>query len=102
MKTKRRTLTLTAELKAFLDAEGAHTGVSVAELVRIRCELGTTESESVLASWTSELRSAVGMARASIADNLAEADAAISEVRARRIAAASPPPRRTPTVRPPP
>ncbi len=84
MKTARLTLLTTPEFKAFLGAEAARGGVSVAELVRTRCEQKPTADEDALAALTGELRKAVRDAHASLQDGLAEAASALAELRDRR------------------
>ena len=88
MKTARLTLLTTPEFKAFLGAEAARDGISVAELVRSRCERRADADEAMLASLAGELRKAVREAQVSLRGGLAEADAVLSEIRARRQAAA--------------
>lgn len=84
MKTARLTLLTTPEFKAFLGAEAARGGVSVAELVRTRCEQRPTADEDALAALTLELRRAVRDAHESLQDGLAEASSALAELRRRR------------------
>lgn len=88
MKTERLTLLTTPEFKAFLGAEAARDGISVAELVRNRCEQKPDADEAVLESLAGELRKAVGEAQASIKSGLAEVASVLTELRARRQAAA--------------
>ena len=87
MKTERVTLLTTPEFKAFLGAEATREGVSVAQLVRSRCERRPDADEAVLAALAGELRKAVREAQASLKDGLTEADTALAELRARRDAA---------------
>ena len=84
MKTARLTLMTTPEFKAFLSAEAARSGVSVAELVRTRCEQKPTADEDALAELTGELRKAVRDAHASLEGGLAEAASVLVELRDRR------------------
>ena len=49
MKTERVTLLTTPQFKAFLGVEAAREGVSVAELVRSRCERRPDAEEALLA-----------------------------------------------------
>ena len=84
MKTERVTLLTTPEFKAFLGTEAAREGVSVAELVRGRCEQRAGADEALLASLAAELRQAVREAQASLSGGLADANAALAELRARR------------------
>lgn len=84
MKTERVTLLTSIEFKTFLATEAKREKVSVAELVRSRCERRSTEDEALLVALTSQLRSAVGQAKKSLREGLAEADAVLSELRAKR------------------
>jgi hypothetical protein len=86
MKTERVTLLTSPEFKAFLTAQARREGVSVAELVRRRCEGRATEEHAALAALTAELRAAVRRTRKSVKDGLAEAAAVLHELRARRAA----------------
>ena len=100
MKTERVTLLTSPDFKAYLGAEAAREGVSVAALVRSRCERKPDSDEAMLAALAAELRQAVGEAQTSLRAGLAEADAVLSEMRARRQpalepAAPSPPGRKT-------
>lgn len=87
MKTERVTLLTSPEFKAFLGDEAAREGVSVAELVRSRCERKPDADEAMLASLATELRNAVREAKASLKIGLAEAESVMAELRARRKAA---------------
>lgn len=84
MKTERVTLLTSPEFKAFLSAEATHEGVSVAELVRTRCERQPTDEEAILAGLTSELNKAVIEAKRSLKSGLDEAQAVLAELRAKR------------------
>ena len=90
MKTERVTLLTTPEFKAFLAEEADREGVSVAELVRSRCERRPTDEDAMLVALTAELRAAVSQAKRSLRDGLAEADSVLAELRANRIASAKP------------
>jgi hypothetical protein len=81
MKTERVTLLTSPEFKAFLSTEAKRENVSVAELVRSRCERRPTEDEAALMALTLELRTAVGQAKESLREGLAEADAVLAELR---------------------
>ena len=84
MKTERVTLLTTPAFKAFLGVEAAREGVSVAELVRSRCEQRPGAEEALLVSLAADLRRALREAQASLKGGLAEADAVLTELRARR------------------
>lgn len=81
MKTERVTLLTSPEFKAFLSTEAKREKVSVAELVRSRCERRPSEDEAVLVALTLELRTAVSQAKKSLREGLAEADAVLAELR---------------------
>ena len=84
MKTERITLLTSPDFKAFLSAEAAREGVSVAELVRTRCERRPTDEEAILAGLTSELNKAVIEAKRSLKSGLDEAQSVLTELRAKR------------------
>ncbi len=96
MRTERVTLLTSPEFKAFLGDEAAREGVSVAELVRSRCERKPDADEAMLASLATELRNAVREAKASLKSGLAEAESVMAELRARRQAAPVADARKTP------
>jgi hypothetical protein len=85
-KTARLTLLLTPEFKIFLAAEAKKDGVSVAELVRTRCEQRPDADELMLGELTTELRKSVREASTSLRSGLAEADGVLAELRAKRTA----------------
>jgi GAF domain-containing protein len=91
MKTERVTLLTTPEFKAFLTAEAARDGVSVAELVRVRCEQRPSTDEELLRHLAAELRTAVAQAKKSLRSGLEEADTVLAELRTRRSQPAVPP-----------
>lgn len=92
MKTERVTLLTTAEFKTFLAAEARREGVSVAELVRNRCEQRPSDDETALAALAAELRRSVTAARKSLREGLEEAHAVLSELAATRTGHAAPGP----------
>jgi hypothetical protein len=83
-KTERVTLLTSPDFKAFLNAEARREGISVAELVRARCERRPTEEEALLATLTVELNHAVGEARKALQAGLDEARGVLVDLRARR------------------
>jgi len=83
MKTERVTLLTSPAFKAFLGAEARREGVSVAELVRGRCERRPTADEALLAALTAELRRAVGEAGTALREGLDEVRSMQAELRAR-------------------
>ena len=93
MKTERITLLTSPDFKAFLSAEAVREGVSVAELVRTRCERRPTDEEAILAELTGELNKAVIEAKRSLKSGLDEAQSVLTELRAKRGSAVSASPR---------
>jgi hypothetical protein len=91
MKTERVTILATPAFKAFLSAEAQRENVSVAELVRSRCEQRPSQDEALLVALTAELRTAVAEAKKSLRAGLAEAENVLAELRAKRTAAVAAP-----------
>ena len=89
MKTERVTLLTSPDFKAFLSAEALREGVSVAELVRTRCERRPTDEEAILAMLTGELSKAVAQAKVSLKSGLDEAQAVLAELRAKHASTGS-------------
>ena len=81
MKTERVTFLASPDFKTFLAKEAERTGVSVAELIRQRCEGGLTEDEQTLSQLSAQLRASVKDAQASLRDGLAAADSALAELK---------------------
>jgi len=77
VKTARVTFLAAPEFKAFLVEEAEREGVSVAELVRRRCEQRAGADEAALALLAAELRKAVTEARTSLREGLEAAHAAL-------------------------
>lgn len=84
MKTERVTLLTSPDFKAFLSAEARREGVSVAEVVRSRCERRPTDEEAILVALTRELNQAVSEAKQALQSGLDEAQSVLAEIRARR------------------
>jgi hypothetical protein len=86
MKTERVVLLTSPEFKAFLSAEARRQDISVAELVRSRFEKSTADpQELALHELAEELGRAVSAASQSLREGLAEADAALRELRSARL-----------------
>jgi hypothetical protein len=104
MKTERVTLLTSPDFKAFLNAEASREGVSVAELVRTRCERRPSEEEILLAALTVELNTRVSEARRMLKQGLDEARAVLDALRDGPAKVAAPAPatkaRRSKTVAP--
>jgi hypothetical protein len=84
MKTERVTLLTTKEFKSFLRTEAQREGVSVAELVRVRCEHKPHPDEVALGKLTAELREALRTAKSSLQEGLNEAQSTLAELRSGR------------------
>lgn len=84
MKSERLQLLTTPEFKAFLGKEAKREGVSVAELVRSRCERRPSDDEARLAQLTVELRKKICDASSSLSSGLKEANDVLAELRAKR------------------
>ena len=67
-----------------LRAEAQREGVSVAELVRVRCEHKPHPDDVVLGRLTAELREALRKAKSSLKEGLSEAQSTLAELRASR------------------
>lgn len=97
MKTERVVLLTTPDFKSFLMREAKKEGVSVAELVRSRCEGWRCGEEAELVRLAAELRGAVVCARSALSKGLSEAHAVLSELQ--RVPATSSAPRKKTTGR---
>lgn len=84
MKTERVTLLTSPEFKAFLTAQARQEGVSVAELVRSRCEPQEGEEDTSLRALALELRKSVKQAQQSLRSGLAEAEDTLRSLRKAR------------------
>jgi hypothetical protein len=85
MKTERVTLLTSPDFKEFLNVEAEREGVSVAELVRRRCERRPTDEEAILAALTGQLTKAVAEAKKAIKGGLDNAQSVLAELRGRRV-----------------
>lgn len=84
MKTERVTLLTTKEFKLFLGNEARRQGVSVAELIRSRCEQSPSADEVVLVELTLKLREALAEAESSLKEGIEEAQSVLVELRSSR------------------
>lgn len=86
-KTERITILSTPEFKAFLSAEASKAGVSVAELVRSRCERPaaneSADDQALLATFTQELKEATARANASLDKGMKKAEAILTKLEQR-------------------
>ena len=82
-KTERITFLSTPDFKAFLSAEAAKEGISVAELIRHRCENkpANSEDEEMLVAMAKEVRKATARAKESLEKGLADAEKVLKEIR---------------------
>jgi hypothetical protein len=84
MKTSRLQVLTSPAFRERLRRDAKKAGVSVAELVRTRCEGASSEEEQVVAELAAQLRKEVRRARSSLRNSLAEANAMLAELRTQR------------------
>ncbi|MGB8580498.1 MAG: hypothetical protein WCD47_06730 [Candidatus Sulfotelmatobacter sp.] len=84
MKTARLQLLTTPAFRDRLRKEAKKAGVSMAELVRTRCEGSSNEEEQLVAELAAQLSKEVRRAQSSLRSSLAEANAMLDELRAHR------------------
>lgn len=84
MKTARLQVLTTPAFRDWLRKEARNAGVSVAELVRTRCEHKPTGEELAVAKLASHLHKEVRKAQASLKSGLAEATAVLDELKKER------------------
>ena len=84
MKTARVQVLTTPAFRDWLRKEAKKDGVSVAELVRTRCEGASREEERAVAELAAQLRKEVRKAQLSLRSSLSEAEALIAELRSNR------------------
>jgi hypothetical protein len=84
LKSERVTLLTTKEFKRFLRDEARREGVSVAELVRIRCERKPSQDELLLSELSARLREAAKEAKIALKEGMEEANTALAELRSKR------------------
>jgi hypothetical protein len=89
VKTERLTLLTTPEFKAFVAEEAKREGISVAELVRRRCEARETDEEEVLRTLTAELNQRIEEVQTALRRSVETAQATLAEIHALREAAAT-------------
>lgn len=88
-KTERITLLTTKSFKSFLSEEASRAGISIAELIRVRCEHKRSPEEEILASLAVQLRKAAREAKSSLHESIKEANSALAELQAKRRTAVS-------------
>jgi hypothetical protein len=84
MKTARLQVLTTPSFRDRLRREARKAGISVAELVRRRCEGASAEEEQLIAELAAQLRKEVRQAQLSLRSSLAEANAMLEELRTQR------------------
>jgi hypothetical protein len=84
MKTARVQVLTTPAFRDWLRREAKNAGVSVAELVRTRCERRPSGEEETVAKLAAHLRKEVKKAQASLSSGLAEANGVLRELRTER------------------
>ncbi len=82
--TERITFLATKEFKKWLEAEAKKSGMSISELIRLRCETGTGEDEIALKALAHEVKVAAAKASKALDEGLQAADSAIREIRKNR------------------
>ena len=82
--TERITFLATKEVKKWLESEAKKSGMSISELIRLRCESGSCEEELLLRGLFNEVKAAVKKATASLDKGLKDADDTIRELRKNR------------------
>ena len=83
-KTERVTLLTTKSFKSFLNKEARRAGISIGELIRIRCEHKRSPEEEILTSLAVQLRKAAREAQSSLPESIKEANSALAELQAKR------------------
>jgi hypothetical protein len=81
MKTARLQVLTTPAFRERLRKEAKKAGISVAELVRARCEGSSAQEEQVVAELAAHLRKEVRRAQSSLRNSLAEANAMLEEMK---------------------
>jgi hypothetical protein len=84
IKSERVTLLTTKEFKRFLGTEARREGVSVSELVRVRCERRPSRDDLLLAELSDRLREVAKEARTALKVGIEEANMVLAELRSKR------------------
>jgi hypothetical protein len=93
IKSERVTLLTTKEFKRFLGDEARREGVSVAELVRVRCERKPSQDELLLGELSARLRGAAKEAKIALTEGIEEANRVLAELRSKRKQKSQPTPK---------
>ena len=83
MKTERVTILTSPAFKTFLSDEAKREKVSVAELIRTRCEHGPTKDTTLLSELTRALRRSIHEAQHALQGGLLEVHTVLTELRAK-------------------
>lgn len=83
----------TKEFKRFLGDEARREGVSVAELVRVRCERKPSQDELLLSELSARLREAAKEAKIALKEGIEEANTVLAELRSKRKQKSQPTPK---------
>jgi hypothetical protein len=90
MKTARVQVLTTPAFRDWLRKEAKNAGVSMAELVRTRCESRPSGEEEAVARLAADLRKEVRKAQTSLRSGLAEVEAVLAELKNNRKRRAEP------------
>jgi len=93
IKSERVTLLTTKEFKRFLGDEARREGVSVAELVRVRCERKPSQDELLLSELSARLREAANETKIALKEGIEEANRVLAELRSKRKQKSQPTPK---------
>ncbi|MHB8111692.1 MAG: hypothetical protein ACYDHW_16840 [Syntrophorhabdaceae bacterium] len=84
LKTARVTFLTSPDFKTWLGKEADKVGISISELIRIRCQGKLNEEELMLSTTINELRTATVRASAALDKGLKDAETVLSELRTAR------------------
>ncbi len=79
--TERITFLATKDLKKWLATEAKKSGLSISELIRLRCESGSSEDIIILKASVNELKIATARANKALDEGLKEAYKVINQLR---------------------
>ncbi len=79
--TERITFLASKEFKKWLQAEAKKSGMSISEMIRLRCESGSSEDEIDLKALAHEVKEAAIRANKALDEGLKEADRVINKIR---------------------
>lgn len=82
--TERITFLATKEFKKWLAVEAKKSGMSISELIRLRCESGSSEDEIAIKALANEVKEAASRANKALDEGLKEADRVINKLRKNR------------------